>query len=144
MDDVAAIDRLVEVVRTAGTLDRVTVERMAGKDLRQTLDTGYFKTFEATGVEVGPLKMSVEFRDPVKGSGATAGGLLVMHVIEGCLRKAKVEAHYAPWTLTNAPRGGSPDEEASWSRFESWGKLSFGFAESNPDCLSTIVFKARN
>jgi hypothetical protein len=41
--------------------------------------------------------------------------------------------------MTQSPRGRSWDEETSYSVFMPWGKLSFGFMESNPNCLSSIV-----
>lgn len=139
-----AIDRIVADLRKAKRFDRATIERITHSGLRPTSATSSFRTYEAKGVKVGSLTVDFELRESKEGSDATAGPLFVIRLIRGCPRKSDVEARYSPWKLTDVPRGESWDEEAYWSRLESWGKLSFGFAESAPDCLRTVAFNVRN
>jgi len=56
-----------------------------------------------------------------------------------CVTFDDVRGRFPGLVLTDYPRGQSLDEEASWSIQRSWGKLSFGFKERNPDCLATVV-----
>ncbi|KQW03099.1 hypothetical protein [Rhizobacter sp. Root1221] len=67
-------------------------------------------------------------------------GFLVLTLSGACVPKSAVFGRYENLQLTDYPRGRSLDEEASYTRVESWGKLSFGFAERARDCLRTVVF----
>lgn len=140
---VAAIDRIVGQVRSHGRIDRGAVERMLGTPLRPSSSTGSFAISRATDVHAGPLTLAVELREPIPGSGATAGPLLIVDIVSGCPARAEVAARFQPWILSDTPRGRSPDEETSWSREEPWGKLSFGFPDAHPDCLRTVSFHVK-
>ena len=67
-------------------------------------------------------------------------GFVSLKIAGACVPRAEVMSRYDGLAITDVPRGRSPDEQTSWSRREVWGELSFGFAESAPDCLRTIVF----
>lgn len=141
-DDTELIDRLVQDIRQAGKVARAPVEKATGAHLQVTGETDYFRSYSAPPIKAGELSFAIDLREPKPGSGATAGALLVLDVTGGCARKAAIEARYGDWQLTDVPRGRSPDEKAYWTRVEPWGELSFGFAESAPDCLRSVVFKA--
>jgi hypothetical protein len=69
--------------------------------------------------------------------------LLILRVdnrAKRCIDRAATLQRYGPLQLSQSPRGGSLDEETSFTRAELWGKISFGFAERKPDCLSSVVF----
>lgn len=66
--------------------------------------------------------------------------LLNLTVAGKCVARSDVLARYPRLEVTNAPRRRFPNEETSYSRKELWGKVSFGFAERNPDCLSSVLF----
>ena len=139
----AAVDHIVRQVRADPRLDRPSVERMLGASLRHASSTRFFITSEAEGIRAGPLALRAELREPITGSGAQAGPLLIVRIASGCPNRHDVEKRYAPWTLSDAPRGRSVDEQTSWSRDEVWGRLSFSFAEGAPDCLRTMTFDAK-
>ncbi|WP_076070849.1 hypothetical protein [Sphingomonas montana] len=134
------IDTLIQRIRGAGHIDRPAVEAITGAALKPTTATNSFQSYAADGILSGTLVLSVELREPKPGSNATAGPLLLLRIVKGCPARKDVVAHYAPLAISQTPRGGSLDEETSWSRKEPWGQLSFGFAERAPDCLSTVVF----
>lgn len=138
----ATIDRIVGQVDRAKAIDRVTVEKITGTKLSQSAENNNYLTYQSNNVQADTLKLSVELREPNRNGDPTNGSLLILRILSGCPARSVVEARYTPWTISNVPRGGSLDEETSWSRRETWGKLSFGFAERSPDCLSTIVFDA--
>lgn len=67
-------------------------------------------------------------------------GFLVIKLAGACVPKSEVMQRYEGLKLTEYPRGRSLDEEASFSRREVWGRISFGFSERARDCLRTVVF----
>lgn len=136
------IDQLIAGVRDGRPIDRGTVQGALSVTLPLISENPAFRTYRNDQVRLDALSASVELREPVAGGTATAGSLLIIKILDGCPRKSDIEARFAPWTVTNTPRGQSLNEETNWSRKEPWGKLSFGFAERAPDCLSSITFSA--
>ena len=136
----AVVDRIVTNVRAARRLDRSSIERLLGVSLLPGESTRSFRLSRTSPIRKGPLMLTVELREPIEGSGATAGPLLIVTIVSGCPARRDVAARYEPWTLVDVPRGRSLQEEASWSRREARGTLSFGFAEAAPDCLRSIAF----
>lgn len=64
---------------------------------------------------------------------------LVLRIGGACVPRTDVIRRHEGLEITGTPRGGSLDEETAWSRSEPWGRLSFGFAERDPDCLSSVL-----
>ena len=76
------------------------------------------------------------------GNAATSfRGFLVLTVSGPCIALAQVRSHYGDLLITGVPRGDSLDEATWHSATLPWGKLSFGFAERNPACLTRIAFE---
>jgi hypothetical protein len=67
-------------------------------------------------------------------------GFLVLSVDGNCITLDAVRAHYHELKITESPRGHSLSEATSYSTFPEWGKLSFGFVESNRRCLAYVAF----
>jgi hypothetical protein len=136
----AAVDHIIEQVRALPHLDRAAVERIVGAklDLKRSLQG--FEILEARNVRAGPLELRAELRQSTGDARSSSGSLLIMEVTSGCARREDVLARYGPLELTDVPRGRSLDEKISWSREEPWGKLSFGFAEKDRDCLRSVAF----
>ncbi|RZM32070.1 MAG: hypothetical protein EOP67_29680 [Sphingomonas sp.] len=136
-----ALDELLDQVRATRTIDLAMLERAVGATLRETDDSNDSVVFySAQGVRSGSYTLDLDFRTPVKGGDATSGALLVLDLSGPCVHRAEIEARYGRLNLSQAPRGESLDEEASWSHREPWGELSFGFTERKPDCLRSVVF----
>jgi hypothetical protein len=136
-----ALDKLLDQVRATRNIDLATLEHAVGATLRESDDSNESVAFYAAhGVRSGSYTLDVDFRTPMKGGDATSGALLVLDLSGPCVHRAEIEARYGRLMLTQAPRGESLDEEASWSHREAWGELSFGFAEQKSDCLRSIVF----
>jgi hypothetical protein len=135
-----SIESLIEKLRQSKSFDQAAVEDAIGRKLVPASENSSFSFFEAKDIPFGEQTISlVDYRSPVSTS-ATAGPLLNLTLAGSCLKKSAIEARYGPLSVTNAPRGRSLDEELGLSRVEPWGTLSFGFAERNPDCLSSITF----
>jgi len=66
-------------------------------------------------------------------------GLVVLSIAGACVTLHDVHLHYQDIRITAHPRGHSLDEKTSWSTYQPWGKLSFGFKERNPDCLASVT-----
>lgn len=70
-------------------------------------------------------------------------GFLVINLSGTCNKLAEVRSHYDELQITDTPRGHSLDEVTSYTAILSWGKLSFGFKERQPDCLSSVAFNPK-
>jgi hypothetical protein len=107
--------------------------------LTRDSENEYFTFYKATdlalshGVVIENIDLRIKKEQPHP-------GFLVLTLSGACVPKAEVFSRYENLELTGYPRGRSLDEEASYSRMESWGKLSFGFSERARDCLRTVVF----
>jgi len=90
----------------------------------------------ANGVVIENVDLRVKYveNDP---------GFLVLNFAGTCVHLDAVRAHYDGVRITATPRALSAfhslDETTSHSTMLSWGKLSFLFAERNPECLSSVV-----
>lgn len=71
-------------------------------------------------------------------------GFLVIDINGKCISLQQLQSHYGMLEITEAPRGRSLDEATTYSASFSWGALSFGFKESNPQCLSFVVLDPSN
>lgn len=69
----------------------------------------------------------------------TRPGFLVLHLSAPCIGIDEVRARYPALAITEVPRGDSPNDQTVWSTEPGWGRLSFGFAERQPGCLTTII-----
>lgn len=138
IEGVAAI---VAQLRSAGRIDRASVESLAGQPLRRAeAGNPYFASWRGGRVAFGPITISdIDFREPIPGSAATAGPFLALTIGAGCARRQEVERRFGPLSQIGVPRGRSLDEQTRLARQETFGQLSFGFAERNPDCLSSIA-----
>lgn len=102
-----------------------------GKDVSQ-----YFKSVPVE-LDDGVLISNVDLR--VKRTGEDPG-FMVLEIEGACVTLKQVRSHYSTLTITGSPRGRSLDDATSHSTEFPWGKLSFGFAERNPECLAWIAF----
>lgn len=133
---------LVDDLATRTPFDKEKIEQALRIALTQDeqITNEYFSALKG-----GPVSLAREveiealsFRVSVKES--TEKWLLNLTVAGQCVARSDVLARYPRLEVRNSPRGGSPNEETSYSRKEVWGKVSFGFAERNPDCLSSVLF----
>lgn len=108
--------------------------------LAKARENEYFGFYEASdlalsrGVTLEKLDLRIRKEQPHP-------GFLVLTIGGACVPRAEVMGRYDGLQLAGVPRGRSLDEETSWSRQESWGKLSFGFSERARDCLRSVVFE---
>ncbi|NHZ83220.1 hypothetical protein F2P44_28685 [Massilia sp. CCM 8695] len=120
---------------------RAHVERVLGATLRATGRGGneLFYLYESTPVPLagGVVIANVDLRIAREGSHP---GFMVLDIGGSCVSLADVRRQYGTLRLTGYPRGRSFHETTSHTSQRSWGTLSFGFAERNPDCLSSIAF----
>jgi hypothetical protein len=125
-----------------GEPSRKLVERALGVRLKTGVGTSAFAVFEAGPVRLNGIRLTgLELRSPLPGEEVTAGPLLILKVSsKNCVDRDQTLEAFGPLQLSGTPRGNSLDEETSYARIESWGTLSFGFAERSPDCLSSVVF----
>ncbi|MBN3745502.1 hypothetical protein G3N96_08645 [Burkholderia sp. Se-20373] len=69
-----------------------------------------------------------------------AQGALTLTLSGHCVGRDEVKAHFAGMRIAGTPTGRSPNEETTFRSETPWGELVFGFAERNPDCLSSVGF----
>lgn len=141
----ATLNTVIKALRSAGDLDRAAVEHATGATLAATSENAAFAMFEGHDVKLDDVTLGfIDLRHPKPGETATGGALLNLRITHGCPKRAAIEAKYGPFQITGVPRGRSLDEETSLSREEPWGRLSFGFAERTPDCLTTVTFARKS
>lgn len=98
-----------------------------------------FRFFEGTPVRLGDGTELARIDLRIKREGPHPG-FLVLYLGGRCVPMAELRLHYAELQITGVPRGRSLDETTSHTATLAWGRLSFGFAERNPDCLAQVVF----
>jgi hypothetical protein len=132
----AFIDKVV----SGGRIDKATVEAVTGVKLSLLSSDEYTKSYAGHGFALKDTTVgSIDYREAAR-SNPVRGSLLVMDLNASCITKSAVLARYKPLTIIDEPRGRSLNEETAYARSESWGRLSFGFAERARDCLSSIAF----
>jgi hypothetical protein len=114
------------------------IEQLLGTRLAEGAGTSAVDIYEASNVKLSDGQVSIDLR--AAKPGATTGGLLNVGITGACLKRRDVERKYGPLALSGVPRGRSSEEQLAFSRSEPWGRLSFGFAEADPDCLRTVTF----
>lgn len=71
-------------------------------------------------------------------------GMLTLNVSDKCLKLDDIKNKYGELAMAGAPRGRSEDEETTFEAKKIlWGKVVFGFAVRNPDCLSSVGIGAK-
>jgi hypothetical protein len=124
--------------------EKEKIEVALASKLRETEDTGndVFQFFKSDRVYLqdGVVIANVDLR--IKRSGGHPG--FISLALEGpCIDLDQLRRRYDKLEITGAPRGGSLDEQTYHSVEMPWGKLSFGFKESNPKCLASVIFKPK-
>ncbi|WP_431261980.1 hypothetical protein ACQ859_17470 [Roseateles chitinivorans] len=119
----------------APRLATVLQSPMAQRDIANEWTDAFFggPVRLADGVIVQEAFLRLRKRDPEAHWG------LVLRIAGPCVQRTDVLRRHEGMEITGHPRGGSLDEETSWSRREPWGKLAFGFAERDWNCLSSIL-----
>jgi len=134
------IDTLVQQI----PFRRAKVERVLGialfdSDPRQFIIEPSFQPLEG-----GPVRLAdgivIENIDLRVRPQESHPGFLAVDLIGTCISLDTVRAHYGTLAITDYPRGRSLDEVTSFTAILPWGRLSFGFSERNPGCLSEICF----
>ncbi|MDR3323275.1 MAG: hypothetical protein LBS89_03630 [Zoogloeaceae bacterium] len=110
---------LVETDSNGVATPYVTEERLV-YDEGLIVEEVELRVFEKTGE---PTRLILDFGDDAS-----------------CFTLDRVKQTYPVLVITDMPRGRSLEEETNFSTQQSWGRISFGFKERRPDCLSSITF----
>ena len=125
-------------------LTKEKVERILSRTLNERVEPGNdsyrFFLGDYLGLKGNVMISKIDFG--IRGDGA-GPGFLVLHLEGVRIRVAEVRRHYNTLEITAAPRGHSLEEATVFSTMQSWGELSFGFKERNPECLAYLVLKPR-
>jgi len=139
------IDLLVEQIRFRRTnVEGVLDVTLFDSDPRQFVIQPSFQSLEGGPVRLadGVVMESIDLR--VRPERASHPGFLGLRVAGTCIRLDVVRARYGTLSITDYPRGRSWDEVTSHTTIQPWGRLSFSFAERNPDCLSSVVLRPKD
>lgn len=116
-----------------------SLEEFLGASLmekRKTANTVFYeghsiKLKDGSVIEKIDLRIGLEQNHP---------GFLVLDLSGTCFTLDNVHSHFGPTSITQVPSGQSIDEPTVHTSMQSWGALSFGFRESNPNCLAYVAF----
>ena len=86
------------------------------------------------GIELTKISLRLSQANP-------ATGILLFEIAGPCIRIDEVRAYYPLINVSETPRGRSLDEATVFSTTQSWSRVSFGFRERKPECLSFVVLK---
>jgi len=102
-----------------------------------------FATYEG-----GPVRLSDQIKlEKIElrvGHADGIGKLMTLDISGACITFKDVYMHYPNIVLSEIPRGNSFNEATFYSFQQPHEKLSFGFKENNPECLSMVVFNRTN
>jgi hypothetical protein len=98
-----------------------------------------FQFWEGGRVQLGDGSSITKVDLRVKRAGGHPG-FLGLDIGGTCVTLDQVREHFDKLEITAVPRGRSPDEQTYYTSSREWGNLSFGFAESNSNCLAKVIF----
>lgn len=135
--------QLIGALTKDAQLSRGVVETLLGTRLTEKRRSTYTVFFEAGNVSLadGIVLDKIDFRQSTE---QAAPGFLVLETRGTCIPLEQVKNHYQHLEITGIPRGHSLDEATSHTAVTGWGKISFGFAERNPNCLAWIAIEPKN
>lgn len=85
--------------------------------------------------------IAIEHIDLRTTNGGDHPGFLIVKLSDMCISLGKLRVSHPDIVVTGAPSGRSLEEATVYSTDQSWGKLSFAFTETRPDCLASIIFE---
>ena len=123
-------------------ISRRGIESLIGSRFIEVQGTGSMGNFAISEKEISP-HAGFSGAD-LRVNARTSEAILVLDVVDTCPGKHDVLRRYPGAVISNHPRGHALDEETSYTVERQWGRLTFGFKERSPDCLSsvTMVFKS--
>lgn len=138
--DGATLWQVVDRLTREFPLTKARVEGVLGAVLTERENSGnpLYLSYRSNRQKLndGTVIANVDFR--IKRTGNDVGFIVVD--LEGtCIDYRAVNSHYQGLHITGVPRGGSLNEAITHAAILPWGKLSFGFARRNPDCLAWIT-----
>jgi hypothetical protein len=137
MSGLESLQSAIQKLRGYHTFTSTQISELFGSKLVETDRNDYFAYFEGKNASFDALKISkVDLRLPV--AAQDKSGFLVLHLTGPCIKRQEVFNAYKGLQLSSAPRGRSEDETTNFSVQDGWGRMSFGFAEKNPDCLAIV------
>lgn len=67
-------------------------------------------------------------------------GAITLKILKPCFSLPELKTYFKNLQWVGTPRGHSLDEEVTFTQELQWAQMVIGFAERNPDCLSSIGF----
>lgn len=133
---------MVAEVMNERSFTRTGIEKIMGVHFKEESKTDAQISFSSSGPALDNIRIDkVNLRNS---SIATRSGILVLDISGSCVPLSEVKAQYPQLKITQAPRGGSLDDETVFTSVSAWGEISFGFKEKNRDCLAAIIFEPKD
>ncbi|WP_156437274.1 MULTISPECIES: hypothetical protein [unclassified Burkholderia] len=135
--------QLIDQLGAHQPIRREPVEHLLHTTLARTESSNEYFTFWSNGdgvpiaLDDGTRIERIVLRTSNEGD---ARGALTLTLSGRCIRRDDVKGRFAGMRIAGAPSGRSPNEETTFRSETAWGELVFGFAERNPDCLSSVGF----
>jgi hypothetical protein len=143
--DTSELHALIRSLESSTKIDREIISRITGDDLTISSGDTRPRAYVAKNVYIAGIRTdNIEYRTPVYKNSVDGTSLIIITFPDKCIKKSEIMEFYSPLEITNVPHGRSLEEETSFSRAESWGRISFGFPEFSPDFLRTIVILINN
>lgn len=132
---------LIDTLETAMPLNIARAETALGSRFAVAEEGPAYAVLKAPEVTLGDglkvhnislmLRPSLQFEDK---------SALALEIQGACITLGQLREHYAQLELFQSPRGRSVHETAVWTVTRPWGKLSFAFEQTQPDCLFRVGF----
>ncbi|XUY27076.1 hypothetical protein RMR21_001480 [Agrobacterium sp. rho-8.1] len=129
--------------KNIGTKD--ALEKTFGFTLTPDGQTSAFDLFQARDVDLRGLPTDeISYREPIEGSGAIAGAILIIHLkSDACFDLDDVLAAYPMMKIDAPPSPENPNPVQYFSEETSLTSLSFGFSTGSEACLRNIIFSLK-
>jgi hypothetical protein len=140
---ISSLNNVIGKLQAQGRFTSARVAELFNTKLVETSHNEYFAFLEGTNARFDVLQIDkVDLR--LRLDGEPHAGFLVLRIANPCIKKGDIMSQYTKLTLSSAPRGRSDDEETSYVRDDAWGRISFGFAENNPECLASVALDPKS
>lgn len=134
----------IDAVLRLDRIDHAAVGTLFRRQLSHTESNEYFDRYRLDRLAIDDVldAVAIDLREPRAGSGATAGSLLTMDIEGGCIDLATLRQRYGTLTITQTPRGRSPQEKTVHEIRAGTRVVRFGFTEANPACLGSLTIES--
>lgn len=141
MDKCELLLKIIEDVERSVPIRKEKIESIFGSGMKLAPSSN--ESFKFWDMHPNQLVRGIEFREitiSTKNNDNSDPGMITMKIAHPCFSLVEMRVHFRNLKLVGTPHGHSLDEERTYEQELPWARMVIGFAERNPDCMSSIGF----